>query len=50
MSIAFEEIDSATIKRTDENGNEVFIPVDPDNGFYRRYLRWLETGSELPQS
>ena len=31
-----------TISRTDENGQIWFIPTDPANSDYQRYLRWLE--------
>ena len=30
------------IKRTDESGQIWFIPNDPANSDYQRYLRWLE--------
>jgi hypothetical protein len=30
------------IKRTDETGVESWIPCDPANSDYQRYLRWLE--------
>jgi hypothetical protein len=30
------------IKRTDANGQETWIPSDPANSDYQRYLRWLE--------
>ena len=31
-----------TIKKTDVNGNIWWIPIDPANSDYQRYLRWLE--------
>ena len=33
---------SEQIKRTDEDGKVWFIPTDPANSDYQRYLRWLE--------
>ena len=30
------------IKRTNADGSESFIPKDPANSDYQRYLRWLE--------
>ena len=37
------EIDnSEVIKRTDENGGVAWIPKDPANSAYQRYLAWLE--------
>jgi hypothetical protein len=49
MSVTFEDIDGGIIKRIDAHGNEIFIPINPHNGFYQRYLRWVETGNEFPQ-
>jgi hypothetical protein len=43
--ITYEEIitgNSKVIKRTDPDGVEWFIPEDPANSDYQRYLRWLE--------
>ena len=34
--------DQKIISRQDENGIVVFIPTDPSNSDYQRYLRWLE--------
>jgi hypothetical protein len=34
------------IVRTDENGIISFIPKDPANSDYQRYLRWLENPNE----
>ena len=31
-----------TIKKTDVNGVIWWIPTDPANSDYQRYLRWLE--------
>jgi hypothetical protein len=46
MKYKYEEIttvDKAVfIKRTDTNGQECYIPTDPANSDYQRYLRWLE--------
>jgi hypothetical protein len=30
------------LKRTDANGKVWWIPIDPANSDYQRYLRWLE--------
>jgi hypothetical protein len=30
------------IKRTDPDGRVYWIPTDPSNSDYQRYLRWLE--------
>lgn len=43
----YEEIidsvfNTKTIKATDKNGQESWIPCDPANSDYQRYLRWLE--------
>ena len=40
--IISSELSGETIKRTDENGNEAWIPVDPNNADYQRYLEQLE--------
>lgn len=43
--MTYEEIEtlgSKVIKATDKNGNELWIPLDPANSDYQRYLRWLE--------
>lgn len=37
------ELGGTTIKRTDEDGKEWWIPTDPANSDYQRYLSWLET-------
>jgi hypothetical protein len=34
--------DKETIKRTNVDGTETWIPADPANSDYQRYLRWLE--------
>jgi hypothetical protein len=43
MTSTYEEItttDGAVfIKRTDENGQESYIPTDPANSDYQRYLK-----------
>jgi hypothetical protein len=31
-----------SVKRTDEDGKEWFIPKDIDNYDYKEYLNWLE--------
>ena len=38
----FEELGSKVIKRTDKDGNILWIPLDSGNSDYQRYLRWLE--------
>lgn len=43
--MTYEEIEqfgSKMIKGTDKNGNVFWIPCDPANSDYQRYLRWLE--------
>ena len=30
-----------TVKRTDKNGDVLFIPVSESNADYQAYLRWL---------
>jgi hypothetical protein len=35
-------INSQSIKRVDEEGNESFIPIDPANSDYQAYLKYLE--------
>jgi hypothetical protein len=46
MAIKYEETQSvfgATIIKADlGNGHLLFIPTDPANSDYQRYLRWLE--------
>jgi hypothetical protein len=34
--------DAFSIEREDENGNKCWIPNDPANSDYQRYLKWLE--------
>jgi hypothetical protein len=38
----YELLENGTIKRIDLDGSEWFIPADPANSDYQRYLRWLE--------
>jgi hypothetical protein len=33
---------STSISRTDDNGQVWWIPADPANSDYQRYLRWVE--------
>jgi hypothetical protein len=46
MTSTYEIIDleqfGKVLKRTDENGQEWFIPMDEANSDYQRYLHWLE--------
>lgn len=35
----------STIVRTDEDGKVWWIPTDPANSDYARYLRWVEAGN-----
>jgi hypothetical protein len=47
MTYIYEEIIEPTlntkiIKATNEDGKEFWIPTDPANADYQRYLRWLE--------
>lgn len=37
-----EQLGSKVIKRTDKDGNVLWIPLDAGNSDYQRYLRWLE--------
>ena len=34
------------IVRDDEDGVQSFIPADPDNTDYQKYLAWLDEGNE----
>jgi hypothetical protein len=36
------------LKRTDENGQEWFIPTDPANSDYQAYLKSLEAAQSTP--
>jgi len=36
------EVSESVIKATDENGVEYFIPKDPANSDFQRYLAWVE--------
>ena len=44
--IKYEKIESDlglfSIKRIDESNVETYIPIDPSNSDYQRYLKWLE--------
>ena len=46
MKSNYELITSETnhqiVKRTDENGVVVWIPLNPSNSDYQHYLAWLE--------
>jgi len=34
------------IRKTNENGQVLLIPVNPDNTDYQAYLKWLEEGNQ----
>jgi hypothetical protein len=36
------EFGNIVIKRTDKDGSIWWIPTDPANSDYQRYLKWLE--------
>lgn len=36
------DLGDTVVKRLDEDGKEAWIPLDPGNSDYQRYLRWLE--------
>lgn len=44
--VNYEEIltdfGNTVIKKTEADGKEWWIPIDPTNSDYQRYLRWLE--------
>ena len=39
---------SKVLKRTDENGVECWIPIDPSNSDYQAYLNPVEHLTEIP--
>jgi hypothetical protein len=41
------EMGYKSIKRTDSDGTIWWIPSDPANSDYQRYLRWLENPNEV---
>jgi hypothetical protein len=44
-----ETEEGATVKRTEADGKEWFIPADPNNSDYAEYLRytaWVEAGND----
>jgi len=41
----FADAEETSIKRTDENGNVVFVPTDPGNRDYAEYLASGETAA-----
>ena len=46
-----ENFGRTSIKRTDENGNEAWIPTDPANSDYAEYLASLEaTPAKAPKT
>jgi len=49
----YEEIQNENgvkvIKRIDDDGIIAFIPTDPANSDYQRYLRWLENPNAVEQ-
>jgi hypothetical protein len=40
------ELGNLVIKRTDADGSVWWIPADPANSDYQRYLRWLNGEDE----
>jgi len=49
MKYTYEVIENefgTTIARTDENGIVTWIPAEPANSDYQRYLRWLNGEEE----
>ena len=42
MDYEFIDEMKSVLKRTDEQGGISYIPTDPANGDYQRYLAWLE--------
>ena len=42
----YEVINELFVKRIEDDGKEWWIPTDPANSDYQRYLRWLNGGEE----
>jgi hypothetical protein len=40
--ITYENVEDKCIKKTNEDGREWFIPIDPANSDYQAYLKYLE--------
>lgn len=54
MAIKYEikigEFNYEYIEKTAEDGTISFIPIDPNNSDYQRYLRWLNNEPEFVQT
>jgi hypothetical protein len=50
--VQIEAPSQPVIKKTDSNGNIFWIPLDPANSDYQRYLAWLENpeAEEIPNT
>ena len=46
FSYSWSTAEKIIIKRTDEAGQQTFIPPDPANTDYQAYLAWLAEGNE----
>ena len=46
MTIEYTELEDGTIERLNEDGSKSYIPADPTNSDYQRYLRWLNGEEE----
>lgn len=48
MKYIYEELEEGfMIKRTDENGEVAYVPINPDNRDYQVYLASLDEASTL---
>jgi hypothetical protein len=47
MEYEFIDEMKSVLKRTDIDGKVSYIPNDPANSDYQRYLRWLENPNEV---
>lgn len=48
MTISYNVLDDQTIERVNEDGSKSYIPTDPTNSDYQRYLAWLENPDAEP--